>query len=148
MAKSQAGKRNTQYPSIGYKYDFVLCMRLETASASSVANSELDLCDIPSSLEVVGRDVRISPKHSMHTDKCHLICQDKQEPNLCPTGHSGQSKVLGHKPRCQPTTERKSCLTLSVQHPRAPLLWPQQGVKSQTLQFTIFLAIISTALNL
>lgn len=147
MAKSQAGKRNTQYPSIGYKYDFVLCMRLETASASSVANSELDLCDIPSSLEVVGRDVRISPKHSMHTDKCHLIRQDKQEPNLCPTGHSGQSQVLGHEPRCQPTTERKSCLTLCTA-PQGTTALATQRVKSQTLQFTAFLAVISTALNL
>lgn len=56
-------------------------MRLETPSASSVANSELDLCDIPSFLEVLGSDDRISPNH-LYTDKCHLICSDKQGPNL------------------------------------------------------------------
>lgn len=129
----------------------MLWMRLETASASSVANSELDLCDIPSFLEVLGRDVRIPPKHNMYTDKCHLICYDKQEPNL--VSHRAQWAQKGGRAQAQVPAhhneeELSHPLYTNTPGPWTSMLWPQQGIESQTPKFTTFLAIINTALNL
>lgn len=55
-------------------------MRLETALALSVANSELDDCEVPRTFQGSwGGNVTIPAQHSMHTGKCYLISYDKQK---------------------------------------------------------------------
>lgn len=114
-------------------------MRLETASAS-VAKSELDLCDIPSFLEVLGRDVRIPPQHSMYTNKCHLSAMTNRSQILCPTGHSGQSKAQAQAqvPAHHNKEELSHPLYTNTPGPWTSLLWPQQGIKSQITEIHYF----------
>lgn len=106
-----------------------------------MAKSELDLCDIPSFLEVLGRDVRILPQHSMYTDKCHLVCYDKQEPNL--VSHRAQWAEQGSRAQAQvPAHHTKEELShplyTNTPGPWTSLLRPQQGIKSQITEIHYF----------
>lgn len=134
-------------------------MRLQTAPALSVVNSELDVSEVPRAFwGAWGGNVTIPPQHSMHTDKCHLTYYDKQKSNLqiwaqwAEQGVKASAQAPAHCTTC--FTKQEPSHPLHTAHdpitlePWTSLLWSYQGVKTQTLQFTTFLATIIPALNL